>query len=240
MAKAEARWIDCRSHLHALVANILDDRQIDKDCEELKSEPVSKEDWLWLLNYWRADETFKKRSVAEKANRKKLKILYTLGQLAFEAVAHDLEKKKGMRPDDLELWETTHTNKSGEWVNYKSREAYIAAVIQIEVIEKNSLDPETGEVIPLPPEVRSQALHQILGKVPRSHGQTSVQDNPSIVALREELAEEWHRHNQTREELSQTREELSDLKTQLVDHHETRKELLELKAYLAALTDHVG
>ena len=73
----------------------------------------------------------------------------------------------------------------------------IAAVIQIEEIEKNSLDPETGEVIPLPPEVCSQALYQILDKVPRSHGQTSAKDNPAIVALREELAEERHRHDQT-------------------------------------------
>ncbi|XP_073113028.1 uncharacterized protein [Elaeis guineensis] len=132
-----------------------------KDCEELKLKPVSKEDWLWLLNYWRINETFKKRSTAGKANRKKLKILRTSGQLAFEAVAHDMKKKKGMRPDDLELWETTYTNKSDEW---------IATVIQIEEIEKNSLDPEIGEVIPLPPEVHSQALHQILGKVFRSHG----------------------------------------------------------------------
>ncbi|KAK6927336.1 putative transposase, Ptta/En/Spm, plant [Dillenia turbinata] len=234
---AETKWVDYRCRLHAKVSDILDDPSMHEECMRRRpSKMISVEDWMWLLEYWRTDAGFRKRSRAGKSNRAKVKWLHTSGQRAFKAIEDEMERTNGRKPDALELWKKTHTKKSGDWISEDARKTYVSASHRLQGVEViKSSDSTAAEVVQLPPVDQSQILHEVVGYIPGSYERKPSQSRSrSVVALLQaQLEEERHKHEEERcklqEKLRAEQEERHRLEEMI---HKDREELFALKAKL--------
>ncbi|WJX18013.1 uridine/cytidine kinase [Trifolium repens] len=84
---------------------------------------IGEEVWQKLLHYWENDETFKKRSQANKGNRNLGKggCLHTQGSVGVFSHAQQLIKEKGPNVDVSDIHKETHIRKStGSYVDTRS------------------------------------------------------------------------------------------------------------------------
>ncbi|WJX34261.1 uridine/cytidine kinase [Trifolium repens] len=84
---------------------------------------IGEEAWQKLLHYWENDETFKKRSQANKGNRNlgKRGCLHTQGSVGVFSHAQHLIKEKGPNVDISDIHKETHIRKStGGYVDTRS------------------------------------------------------------------------------------------------------------------------
>ncbi|KAK2409529.1 hypothetical protein QL285_044947 [Trifolium repens] len=85
---------------------------------------IGEEIWKKVLEYWKNDPTFLKRSKTNKVNRSSAKggNLNTQGCVSLPARARGLKKKKGGDVDMAEIHKDTHTKSSGGYVDQRSED----------------------------------------------------------------------------------------------------------------------
>ncbi|WJX28340.1 uridine/cytidine kinase [Trifolium repens] len=113
---------------HRLKDLLFDEREAYKVKHDPPKKPyrpnwIGEEVWQKLLHYWDNDETFKKRSEANKGNRNLGKggCLHTQGSVGVFSHAQHLIKEKGPNVDISDIHKETHIRKStGGYVDTRS------------------------------------------------------------------------------------------------------------------------
>ncbi|KAI3491963.1 hypothetical protein L1887_43600 [Cichorium endivia] len=100
--------------------------------------------WRSFCNHWRK-RSFKRKSVTNKQNREKLRVVHTTGAKSFNKFKEDLTRKYNEPPTPVQFWEESHKLKdTDEWA---SEEARLIGERMQKILESKESTPDSDSGI---------------------------------------------------------------------------------------------
>ncbi|KAL6582791.1 hypothetical protein OROMI_004869 [Orobanche minor] len=163
----------------------------------------------------RQSHKYKHRSEANKNNRKKVRCKQSTGRKAFTIRSHEISKVPGEPCGRIDLYESTHCSRKGEWMSVEAKNNWVLMLKKREEYMELGIEKSEDEIV-----------LEILG-----HGTGYTKGlgyGPTPPSRRNSL---YNSFSQYKDELKDKEEELQQSKAQV---QELKTQVTELKEALSA------